>query len=85
MTDKVTSGICFWMASAMAPPRGYQAPPMGPVMIFRSYFWAPAPAGLRIKNRTNPMATQAIRFKIPSSLKLKTRHSFPRNCYFSFP
>src|SRR4030043_1848870 len=66
-TAIVTPGMPFWMASAIAPPKGYQEPPIGPVIIFRSNFWAKTEEPQRRKNKDKHTNTICNLFIVPSS------------------
>jgi hypothetical protein len=45
-TETLVPGIDFWINSAIAPPKGYHDPPIGPVINFKSTFsWLEAKTG----------------------------------------
>ncbi len=57
----------------MAPPRGYQEPPIGPVIIFRSNFWAKVWSS---ENQNRELASKTVikqitRFMEPSLFLLE--------------
>lgn len=74
-TDTLTPGLSFWMASAIAAPKGYQAPPIGPVIILRSAFWA----------KLAPIGKNKIVKAIPAIIIPHLRFiPFSFDCFFRF-
>src|SRR4030042_4370126 len=63
-TETVDPGKFFWINSAIAPPRGYHDPPIGPVIILISTFSWPMPKKGQIRKKIipNPKHKQTILF-----------------------
>jgi hypothetical protein len=83
-TETVDPGKFFWINSAIAPPRGYHDPPMGPVIIFKSIFaWPKAINGTKQKIRpTSRQILSLIFISVPPFYVLSIKsnpqnHPFP--------